>query len=454
MMMSLSEATTLVDTPATQLGEASFTAVGIDSRQIQQGQLFVALRGENFDGHDFARAALDAGAAAVMLERNLGISPSIIVDDSLCALQNMASAWRARFPIPLIGVTGSCGKTTVKDMIASILRAHASSEAVLATSGNLNNHIGVPLTLLRLRSNQRYAVVEMGMNHRSELRLLSQLARPSVAVINNAGTAHLGELGSLQAIAEAKAEILEGLPTQGIAVLNADDPFFTFWRHKAAGCSVLSFARHAQADIGLRVSSDGECYLLTADAEARIPLNVLGEHNQMNALAASAAAIALNIPLSSIVQGLSSYYGTPARLEEKLGRGGTRVIDDTYNANPASMRAAIEVLATYSGEKILVIGDMAELGVIAGELHHSIGLYAKQQGITRLLALGELSKQAVQAFGAGGQHFDHLQALLAVLNTLWGAEVTMLVKGSRMMAMERVVAQLINSEGVTTCCSH
>jgi UDP-N-acetylmuramoyl-tripeptide--D-alanyl-D-alanine ligase len=445
-----------LDTAAREIGAGrrgpnlSFDGVTTDSRQVARGDLFVALRGERFDGHAFADQALAAGAAAAMVDDPDRVATRgaslILVDDTLQGLGRLSCAWRARFTPALVGVTGSNGKTTVKEMIAGILRAHAGDDAVLATSGNLNNAIGVPLMLLRLRSHHRYAVIEMGMNHLGEIRYLTTLALPTVALVTNAGTAHIGELGSLEAIAQAKGEIYEGL-RDGVAVVNADDPFAGYWRGLNADRQVIDFGFDQPAAVRGRPVG-AALSVRTPAAAYELRLRVPGLHNAHNALAACAVAHALGMPAAAVVRGLQEYEGTRARLQRKAGTGGSLVIDDTYNANPDSVRAAIAVLAAQPGMRILVLGDMGELGAEGPALHAEAGAEARRAGIDRLLALGPLSGEAARAFGAGAQHFTEVDPLVSALSPVLRAGVTVLVKGSRFMRMERVVSRLADGEPV------
>lgn len=428
-------------------GAATFARVTTDSRQIQPGDLFVALRGEKFDGHQFAQAALDAGAAAVMVDEQgaAGITPAAVVADTRLALGRLAAYWRRQMPARIVGVTGSSGKTSVKEMLAAILRAAAGENAVLATQGNLNNDIGMPLTLLRLRSEHQYGVIEMGMNHAGEIDYLTRLAQPDVALINNAGTAHIGMLGSVAAIAAAKGEILAGLPDQGIAVINADDEFASLWRQLAGTHTVMDFGlRHAQAVRGSYVAyaDHNDMQIMTAEMNLAVRLPVLGEHNVMNALAAATAAVALDISGAAIVNGLQGYKGVYGRLQRKHAINGAVLIDDSYNANPDSAKAAIQVLAAAAGTRLLVLGDMGELGVDAAAMHAEIGKFAQCAHIDGLFALGELSRHAVAAFGSGARHFNNIEELTTALLPQLTAGVTVLVKGSRFMQMERVVKAL------------
>jgi UDP-N-acetylmuramoyl-tripeptide--D-alanyl-D-alanine ligase len=425
--------------------DATVLRVSTDSRNIRPGDLFIALRGERFDGGAFAAQALQQGAAAVVLDATQApdIAAAIRVDDTRLALGRLAAAWRGRFDIPVVAITGSNGKTTVKEMLAAILRAEAGSDAaVLATEGNLNNDIGVPLMLLRLRDSHRYAILEMGMNHAGEIDYLTRLARPDMALVNNALTAHIGLLGSVEAIARAKGEIFNGLGDGGIAILNADDPHLQMWRDMNARRTILTFGLSASAAVSgsWRPADYGSALTLNLpNATLEISLKVPGEHNVRNALAAATAAFALDVAYSSIVAGLEGYRGIKGRLVRTPALHGSTFIDDTYNANPDSVKAALAVLATQPGKKILVLGDMGELGEDAPTMHAQIGLAAQLAGVDRLFALGELSRESVRAFGKGAMHYERIQELLADLENELDADTTVLVKGSRFMQMERVV---------------
>lgn len=432
------------------LGEdVLFASVVTDSRQVVSDALFVALHGDNFDGHVYARQALQQGAAAVMISKQQdNLTPALLVKDTRLALGSLAAYWRSKFAIPLAAITGSNGKTTVKEMLAAILRTAAGSdEAVLATQGNLNNDIGLPLTLLKLREWHRYAVVEMGMNHAGEISYLTNLGRPTVALVNNATAAHIGGLGSVEEIAKAKGEIFEGLAAGGIAVINADDAYAPLWLSLAADYQVLSFGLGTPADISAsyRLQADGsELQVSTPQGSFQAQLAVPGLHNVRNALAATAVALAMGVDALHIAQGLGQFGGVNGRLQRKPGLNAALVIDDTYNANPASMKAAIDVLASQAGDKVMVMGDMGELGEQAAAMHADIGAYARQAGIASFYALGELSRHAVDAFGAGAQLLASPEAISEALAQHMGAETTVLVKGSRFMRMERVV-QLITT---------
>ena len=447
-----------------------FSGVSTDSRAVMPGDLFVALVGEKFDGHNFVAEVMGKGAVAAIVHRDwearnlpAGI-PLIRVENTRSALGQLAAHWRGRFDIPLAAVTGSNGKTTVKEMIASILRhipcdpgepgesgdlgqarQLAGSNQVLATEGNLNNDIGVPLMLLRLREQHKYAVIEMGMNHAGEIAYLTGLAKPSLALITNAGAAHVEALGSVEAVARAKGEIFEGLDQQGIAVINADDPHAVLWRRLAGNRKVIDYGLQEKAAVTARYHPrpfGSRVALLLPDGVQEVELQVPGEHNVENALAAAAVAVAMGVGAEAITCGLSAFTGVTGRMQKKQGLHGSTLIDDTYNANPDSVRAALAVLAKAAGRKILVLGDMGELGLAARDLHGRIGAEARAAGVDMLMALGELSASSVAAFGAGARHFEKIEELVAEVEGLLAPGDTMLVKGSRFMQMERVIKRV------------
>ena len=441
--------------------DVAFDIVSSDSRTLPPGCLFVALKGPRFDGHAYADRALEQGAAAVMIEAGSGLdlAPALRVEDTRIGLGRLAAWHRANMPAKIAAITGSNGKTTVKEMLASICAAAVGEGAVLATAGNLNNDIGMPLTLLRLTSAHRYAAIEMGMNHPGEIAYLTELARPDVAMVNNALRAHLEGLGSVEAVARAKGEIFAGLRDDGVAVINADDPHADYWRGLADGHKVLSFGAAAGADVrieaqGTRNKRQGEtgtalplapCPLSLNTPAGRVEaaLQVPGEHNRRNAAAAAAVALALGIPLDAVARGLAAYQGSKGRLQAHACILGATLIDDSYNANPDSVLAAIQVLAERAGTRILVLGDMGELGPEAAALHREIGARARAAGVDRLLCLGELSINAVNGFGAGAMHFERIEELLAEIECALGADTTVLVKGSRFMQMERVTQSFV-----------
>jgi UDP-N-acetylmuramoyl-tripeptide--D-alanyl-D-alanine ligase len=440
--------------------DVRFTAVSTDTRSIAPGDLFIALRGEHFDGAQFVAQAAQAGAVAAIVKEGSVLEevgcPVLFVPDTRLALGKLAAYWRRQFDIPLLAVTGSNGKTTVKEMLAAILSAHAGEEAVLATRGNLNNDIGMPLTLLKLRAQHRYAVIEMGMNHPGEIAYLTHLAQPDVALVNNASGAHLQGLGSVEGVARAKGEIFAGLQGSGTAVINADDAHAGLWRTLADKHRVFDFALEHNAAVKGEWQAQGfggELRAFTPAGELRVVLQVPGEHNARNALAAATAALAVHVPIATIERALESFGGVAGRLQRKQALGGATLIDDTYNANPASMHAALEVLAQATGKRIFVLGDMGELGDNAAQFHREIGIAARELGIEKLYALGTLSAQAVAEFGNAATHFADVEGLLAVLEQELDAQTTVLVKGSRFMKMERVV-QACALQQEETCCSH
>ncbi|MEW5904617.1 MAG: UDP-N-acetylmuramoyl-tripeptide--D-alanyl-D-alanine ligase [Pseudomonadota bacterium] len=442
-------------------GDVHCTAVSTDTRNIRPGDLFIALKGERFDGAQFVAQAVQAGAVAAIVNEGSvppGVScPLLYVADTRIALGELAAWWRRRFDLSLVAVTGSNGKTTVKEMLAAILRTHAGGEErVLATRGNFNNDIGMPLTLLKLRAEHRYAVIEMGMNHAGEIDYLTRIAQPDVALVNNASGAHLQGLGSVEGVARAKGEIFAGLSAQGAAVINADDAHAALWRTLAGMHLVYDFALTNPATVKGDWQAQGYGGLLRAQTpagELLVLLQVPGEHNARNALAAATAALALQVPLATIAQALAAFGGVAGRLQRKPALHGATLIDDTYNANPASMRAALQVLAQAFGKRIFVLGDMGELGDDAAQFHRELGSTARALGIERLHALGELSALAVQAFGAGATHHADIETLQQTLKDELDAQTTVLVKGSRFMKMERVVQACAASQE-DTCCSH
>jgi UDP-N-acetylmuramoyl-tripeptide--D-alanyl-D-alanine ligase len=426
-----------------------FSGVTTDSRSVAAGDLFVALEGERFDGHAYLGEAQRRGAVAAMTSHAVAHAlPQVVVDDTRLALGRLAAHWRSRFAIPVAALTGSNGKTTVKEMLASILAAHTRDrEAVLATRGNLNNDIGMPITLLELREAHRYAVIEMGMNHEGEIDYLTRIAQPTVALVNNAQRAHVGMLGSLEAIARAKGEIYAGLSATGAAVINEDDAFAPYWKGLNRGRRVVTFGFSPDASVRGRLEGTTlHVQLPTGAFDAQV--QVAGEHNARNALAACAAAFALDVPLLAMRDGIAAFAGVPGRLQRRRAAAGCWVIDDSYNANPESMKAAIRVLAAQPGRRVMVMGDMGELGAEAPQMHAEVGAFARDAGIDLLLALGNDSRESVRAFGDGARSFDAIEALLAAARSEGARGATVLVKGSRFMQMERV-ADALAAEGET-----
>ncbi len=426
-----------------------FTRVTTDSRAVEPGDLLVALAGERFDGHDFVAGAFGRGAAAAMVADGRGAFPGpvVAVPDPLAALGRLAADWRARFGLPLAVVVGSNGKTTVKEMTAAILRAAGGEDATLATAGNLNNAIGLPLTLLRLREGHRAAVVELGMNHRGETRELAAIARPTIVVVNNAQREHQEFMASVAEVAAEHADAVAALPAGGVAVLNADDPSCGVWREAAvrAGAQVRTFALRATADVTARATlgADGtDLAIRTWAGDASVRLAVPGEPMARNALAAAAAALSAGAPLDAVARGLAAFRPVAGRLVARRAASGALVIDDSYNANPDSVRAAIDVLARAPGERRLVLGDMGEVGTEGPAYHREVGAYARERGIGRLDAVGPLARHAAEAFGDGARWHADVDALVAAVGPEAREGVAILVKGSRFMRMERVVAAL------------
>lgn len=423
--------------------DRSFTGASMDSRQVAANELFIALPGTRVDGHDFLALARERGAVAALVEKKVADPlPQLVVADARLALGRLAAWWRTHYTCPVIGLTGSNGKTTVKELLAAILERCG---ATLATQGNLNNDIGLPLTLLRLRSNHRYAVIEMGANHPGEIAYLTGIAQPDVALINNAGPAHLEGFGTVEGVAHAKGEIFSGLTSKGIAVINADDAHVSVWENILAARRIVRFGLSERADVSAQWEGDAfgsRLHLRTPAGSAHATLHLPGQHNVLNALAATAAALAVNIKLPDIALGLESARGAPGRMQIKIGRNDACIIDDTYNANPASVQAALNVLASSRGRRILVLGDLAELGDDKVALHHSIGVAATAAGIDALYTVGTLSTHAGSAFRGEHQHFATQEELMANLIPMLALGVTVLVKGSRSAHMERVVGAL------------
>jgi UDP-N-acetylmuramoyl-tripeptide--D-alanyl-D-alanine ligase len=443
-MMSLSILADVLKTSLTGR-DAVFTGVCHDTRTLTAGDLYVAIKGDHFDGHSFLAEAIRAGAAGALLSRDIETPlPYVLVPDTRAAFGELAAFWRRQFHIPVIAVTGSNGKTTVKEMIGAIMGQIGPG---CVTRGNLNNDIGVPLTLSRLRASDRFAVIEMGMNHRGEIEYLTRLVCPTIALITNAAEAHLAGVGTVEDIAHAKGEIFSGLSADGIAVLNADDAYLRLWKGLAAPRKCLTFGLEQKADVSADyVFTDVGCaiHLKTTtygNIDMRVPL--LGRHNVMNTLAATGAALAAGASLEQVKTGLEKLKTLSGRLEVKKGISGARIIDDTYNANPSSLAAGMQVLREFSGERVLVLGDMAELGEAATDIHRRVGELAKRIGIQRLYAIGELSKLAVESFGKSGKHFPSHEALIDALQDCLHAEMTVLVKGSRVMRMERIVDGIV-----------
>lgn len=450
----------------------SISHVGSDSRQIQSGELFIALSGDRFDAHDFLSDVATAGASAALIsnkEKCPTNLPAVCVQDVKQGLGELAKAWRAQFSIPVALVTGSNGKTTVKEMIASIFKAAASEECTLVTKGNFNNDIGLPLTLLRMRSTDRLAVIELGMNHPGETAELALIAQANIALINNAQREHQEFMATVEAVAKEHATALSALPADGVAVFPADSEFSAVWHQAAAGRKVIDFALSTdsmlvKASVTGKLLASGKIEISTELGRVEVQLNTLGNHNVRNALAASAVALGAGLSLEQIKSGLESFVPVNGRMQSKLLNAGRTLIDDSYNANPDSVRAAIDALKQSGNASWLVLGDMGEVGDQGPAFHEEVGAYAAEQGISKLFALGEQCKFAVQGFNdsrktqlaSSATHFTTLDRLLEELNVALADQesskqlhLDILVKGSRFMRMERVVHALL--EEAKTC---
>jgi UDP-N-acetylmuramoyl-tripeptide--D-alanyl-D-alanine ligase len=433
-------------------GEAvAFDGVSTDSRTVAPGALFVALRGENFDAHDVL-AQVAHNAAAVVVEKlpEGWTTPAIVVPDTLVALGQIARWWRSQFDLPVIGVTGSNGKTTVKEMISAILAAAHGAEDRLATRGNLNNEIGVPLTLFRLATHHSSAVVELGMNHPGEIGRLAQIAMPTIALVNNAQREHQEFMHTVEAVARENGSVLAALPADGTAVFPSHDEFTPVWRELAGSRRTITFGLTKEADVSctFRAAEFGNEMFVSircSDGELvqfYVALQAAGEHNVRNALAAIACTAAAGISFDRIKAGLDSFAPVSGRLQKKAAANGAIVIDDTYNANPDSVRAAIDVLAGAPAPRVLVLGDMGEVGTQGREFHEEIAAYAASKGIEHVLVTGELASH----MAGHAQHFQQFDALLQAVDAAVTPGTTVLIKGSRFMKMERVVQHLIGSQ--------
>jgi UDP-N-acetylmuramoyl-tripeptide--D-alanyl-D-alanine ligase len=425
-----------------------FEGVSTDTRTLKANSLFVALTGPSFDGHDFVAIARERGAAAALVERQVAIDlPQVVVPDPLAALSEFAREWRRQFHIPVIGVTGSNGKTTTKELIGAILSRLGTC---LITRGNLNNHIGVPLMLMELDDSHDYAVIEMGANHQREIAHLASLAEPTIGIVTNAGAAHLEGFGSLEGVAVGKGEMFVALPREGVAIVNADDKYASLWRETRSAEREITFGFEQPADFsahkvrslnepsGFRVDFD----LVTPAGTRPATLALAGLHNLRNALGAAAVAFAAGATLEQIVEGLAAMRPVSGRLELKPALNGAFLVDDSYNANPSSVKAGLDALQSFKGARWLVLGDMLELGASADELHAEVGRYARTAGIERLLAIGTHSHFAVEAFGPGAQWFSDVDALIADAQRSLVTGVAVLIKGSRANRLERVSAAL------------
>ncbi|MEJ2402355.1 MAG: UDP-N-acetylmuramoyl-tripeptide--D-alanyl-D-alanine ligase [Xanthomonadales bacterium] len=438
--LQLAELERLLGCPASDR-DLEIRSIVADSRKAGEGALFAALPGERVDGHDFAAAAVEAGAAALLVARRLDLEvPQLVVDNVLEALGRIGRLVRERLDPVVVGITGSNGKTTVKEMVASILRLEGP---VLATEGNYNNELGLPLTLFRLQPKHRYAVLEMGASKLHDIAYLAGIGRPDVGLVNNIAPAHLEGFGSIEGVARTKGEMFGALPAGGCAVMNADEPWGELWREQNGADRVLTFGTAPDADVRVEATADG-CRLITAAGACDVALPLPGSHNHMNAAAATAVALALDIDMDIIRRGLEKVVPVPGRLNLLHTTAGWTVIDDSYNANPASLYSALQVLASLAGERWLVLGDMKELGAGSRKMHREVGENAAVMGVRRLFAIGDMAADAVDAFGPGGSHFADKQELAAALRREIHSGVNCLVKGSRSMGMEDVVEALVS----------
>lgn len=425
--------------------DTTFSGISIDTRTLQKNNLYIAIKGERFDGHDFSTQAEKNGASAIVVERQQSVAiPQLIVPDTRQALLQLAQTHRDQMNIPIVGITGSCGKTTTRALVESILKQHAR---VLASQKSFNNDIGVPLTLLQLTSRDQYAVIEMGANHAGEIAQLTAVVKPDVAILTCAAKAHLSGFGDLKGVSRAKGEIFQGLSPRGIAVINADDSFADYWKtlvtnHRIITFGLLDTAMVRAINIQCDVEGRPQFTLQTPVGQIEVKLPLMGLHNVHNALAAAAAAIVLNLSLSQIKQGLESVAPVTGRLVALKGWKGATIIDDSYNANPTSVLAAIDLLMNRAGEPVLVLGDMLELGDDEKSIHRSLGEQAWQKGLRHLYCYGPLTQHTVAGFGENARHFENQDALIETLKSSLSDHMTVLVKGSHSMGMKNVVQAL------------
>jgi UDP-N-acetylmuramoyl-tripeptide--D-alanyl-D-alanine ligase len=426
-------------------GDPRIESVVTDSRRADYGSLFAALNGSRVDGHDFAPRAVELGAVALLVERPLELDvPQLVVADVLMALGKLAAMLRARIDPAVVGITGSNGKTTVKEMVAAILRSRGP---LLATRGNFNNELGLPLTLFRLTEEHRCAVLEMGASKAGDIAYLCGMARPDIGVVTNIGPAHLKGFGSLEGVARAKGEMFAGLPAEGCAVINADEPWADLWRGMSTAGRMVTFGEGSGCDV--RVAGTVEQPMLsTARGDIRLRLALPGRHNVVNAAAAAAVGIALDVDSEVIRDGLASVEPVPGRLNLVRTNAGWTLIDDTYNANPASLYSALQLLAGMQGKAWLVLGDMKELGDESRKMHWEVGEAAKAMGVRRLFTTGDLAAVTSEAFGDGAEHFSSREDLAEALCARLRPGVICLVKGSRSMGMETVVEAVKRAAGM------
>jgi UDP-N-acetylmuramoyl-tripeptide--D-alanyl-D-alanine ligase len=431
--------------------DVAISSVSIDTRAIEPGQLYIAIKGHNFDGNEFVAQAEQAGAVAAIVHQGVAATvPHIVVDDTRLVLAELAGAWRKKASVSVVGVTGSNGKTTVKEMVAAILSVNANT---LFTKGNLNNDIGVPLTLLRLNEQHRYGVIEMGANHPGEIEYTSRYAQADVAIITNVGAAHIEGFGSVDGVAKAKGEIIQTLKQDGVAVLNRDDTYFDYWTSVAETRKIMSFGIDGAATVtahSVKTEIVNDAFatsfeLVTDAGVSTVKLKLAGRHNVLNALAATAACLALGIDLQQIKLGLESVKPVTGRLQPLVSRLGNIVIDDTYNANSASLKAGLDVLANCTGKRWLVLGAFGELGPESSSIHEEMGELIKSSGVVRLLAIGSDARNTVKVFGKGATFFDTQNELIEVLKQELKGDEAILIKGSRAQRMENVVAALVEN---------
>ncbi|NNM60377.1 MAG: UDP-N-acetylmuramoyl-tripeptide--D-alanyl-D-alanine ligase [Legionellales bacterium] len=451
--MQLSEITRMLE--GRLIGaDASFQGVSLNSRTIQPDQLFIAYKGKNADGHDFLDEAKERGAiGALVLHPVESTLPQVVVHDIRMSLGEIASYYRQQLTMPIIALTGSCGKTTTKTLIAKIL---SKVGKVHSTEGTLNNDYGMPLTLLNASKKDKFVVLEMGANHPQEIAYLTYIARPTIALITNAGPVHLEGFKDIQGVARAKGEIFQGLAQNGVAIINIDDVFGQYWQEIAAGNPYITFGLNTRADVyadQIQVHSDGSTtfHLHTLSGSGQVNLALIGKHNIMNALAATAVGIAAGASTEQICAGLSEVISVDKRLMPRVGLNGMTIIDDTYNANPRAMEIAVDVLMELAGEKVFVTGDMGELGAEAVKFHRQLGEMARLAGVNRLYAVGELSLHTAEAFGEKGYHFHDQAALIEALQVELKPNICMLVKGSRSAKMENVVQALLPKTETHLC---
>lgn len=456
MHLTLDQVTNITKGKLHTVGEPVVEVTGavIDSRELTNGNLFIAFNGENVDGHDYLQAAQAAGAAAALVERWIDIDlPQVVVTNTQAALWALAKYWREQFELPVIGITGSNGKTTVKEMLASILTV--AGQQILVTKGNRNNELGLPLMLLELEPQHQAAVLEMGAGQPGDIRLLASLAQPHIGVITHIGPAHIERLGSVYGVAQTKAELFACLPDDGVAIYPQQAEHVEVLEQAAGERTLMTFNGLSSADVHWQINNQ-QVSIHHAGDKAKVQLQVPGRHNISNATAATSAALAMGVSLADIAQGLSAYQGYRGRFQRKAGMYGSVIIDDTYNANPGSLAAALETLAETDSdrERWLAMGDMGELGNHGAQLHMSAGQQARASGVSRLFASGDLCRNAISGFGEGAEHFGEQAMLIEALQNALHSQVSLLVKGSRSASMETVVKALTLSGQTSQSANH